>query len=165
MTFTCKDHDGNPDDMEEATRAINNLTEAVQVTKYPTEDPLIVQPWYDELFLFAIRKMFPLVDAAGWDYEPTRHPLKLSHMGEVRACIQWLRLNGTKTKTIRTKYTSYSYKHFVERSTSGKLCGQYVSNGCFCASALLLGYNYKVSENGVNLYFNMKTPTVHNGGY
>jgi hypothetical protein len=109
----------------------------------------------DATYLSIIREKYPQIDASGWDYNPETYEFKLYHMKEVRACIQWIQLNAIKTKNVISRYTSYSFKHFVERSASGKMCGEYVSNGSFIAAALVLGYQYKVAPNGVNLFFNM----------
>jgi hypothetical protein len=143
------------DCMEEATEAINKISEGIQATKYPTQDPLITESYFDEMYLFAIKTRFPQVNALGWNHPDDRYNFVEADMQMVRASIQWLKLNARPTKTIRDRYSSYYLKHVVEKSESGKISGGYVSNGSFIAAALLLGYQHKETSNGINCVFNM----------
>lgn len=78
---------------------------------------------------------------------------------EVQTCIEWLLAHDAldRRKTINTKYTSYSWKHAVERAKK-----RYISNGAFICAALYLGYKMKrVSPTSPNTYFNIREVKQH----
>lgn len=105
--------------------------------------------------LAAITSRYPKLSANGWDNN-SRFAFSLSDMEMVRACIQWIQHNIIPTKTIRHSYSSYYYKHRVERSEYADICKGYVCNGAFIAAALLLGYRREYTSSGINCVFNMK---------
>lgn len=62
---------------------------------------------------------------------------------EILKCIEWLKLQAW-TYTINRKYSSYSYKHMVE-----KWSGMYISNDSFKEAVKRLGIK---STDGINTY-------------
>jgi len=65
---------------------------------------------------------------------------------QVKLCIEWLKTKKWR-KTINTSYTSYHWKHSVER-----WAGTYISNGAFIKACI----NYKVPLKKIN-----GSPNVH----
>jgi hypothetical protein len=79
----------------------------------------------------------------------------LPYLEEIEFCKKWINDNCTKTKTIRTRHTSYGLKHMVEKDSELEWCGPYfyVSNGAFIQAAIELGFVYRPV--GVNAVFNI----------
>jgi hypothetical protein len=90
----------------------------------------------------------------------------LPYRNEVDFCKKWIIDNATMTKNIRSDYTSYTFKNFVEEDSiiitvedgDEEKEGPYfyVSNGAFIQAAIELGYKYKQESPGSpNACFNM----------
>jgi hypothetical protein len=92
----------------------------------------------------------------GWDNNPKYGFVKES-CDAIRCCFVWIAENTTKTVTLRKKYGSYAYKHFVERTYSADHYHQYIPNGAFIAAAIMQGYRYEIN-NRLNCDFNMAMP-------
>ena len=70
----------------------------------------------------------------------------LPDLNEVKFCENILRFI-TEKKTFNEKYSSYGYKHLLEKNyTNG-----YISNGAFIQAAQNLGFSIK--PQGLNAYF------------
>lgn len=76
-------------------------------------------------------------------------------LGEFALCCKWLgRL--THTKTVNRKFTSYGLKHRVEH-----MCGTYISNGMFIASAVHMGFLVRrAGPTSPNCYLNVSTGSI-----
>lgn len=85
----------------------------------------------------------------GLQYKTPRK-VELPEAHQVMACMAWIILFTTKTKTIRPTRSSYGYKHGVENAT-----GIYISNGAFIEAARRTGYNMTQIRGGPNAHFNM----------
>lgn len=103
-------------------------------------------------------KDYPHLTEAGWNNDQ-RYGFTVESCDAIRCCIVWIAENTTKTKTLRKKYGSYSYKHFVERTYSTDKYHQYIPNGSFIAAAIMLGYRYDVYDR-LNCDFYMTMPLV-----
>ena len=85
---------------------------------------------------------------------------------------EWIKRNCEPTKTIRSRYDSYQWKHFCEshdyyglgkwrrtkyeeRRAAIKGIGEYVSNGHFIVAAIYLGYHIKPYFDSPNCGLNM----------
>jgi len=66
---------------------------------------------------------------------------------QVGLCAAWIQ-NRTLRKTIDTRYSSYWFKHLVEREA-----GEYIPNGAFIAAALGMGLQFSVSHGSPNACF------------
>ena len=96
----------------------------------------------------AVQQQHPELTAFGLGGEGEIDP------NQVQTCVEWLLAHDafSRRKTINTKYTSYSWKHKVERAKN-----QYVSNGAFICAALYLGYKMKRARlTSPNVYFNIR---------
>jgi hypothetical protein len=98
----------------------------------------------------------PQLSQAGWGGN-TNHQYSFREnnaeaIREIRESMEWIQRFGGFTRRINYSYSSYVLKHLVEQSTPN----EYISNGAFIAAALLLGYKYVITSNGVNCCFNMR---------
>lgn len=95
-----------------------------------------------------VQAMYPDLTDFGFGGEGDIRP------DEMQTCIEWLLAHDAldRRKTINTKYSSYSWKHIVERAKN-----KYVSNGAFICAALYLGYKMKrPTSPNPNAYFNIR---------
>jgi hypothetical protein len=84
------------------------------------------------------------------DFASHRQYLR-EHLDEVNLSLEWLSQCPRK-KTINTSYSSYSYKHHVEKAGSP----WYVTNGDLIAAVLHLGIPYR--KNAPNIYVAINLP-------
>lgn len=76
----------------------------------------------------------------------------------IETCVQYLRKHAKPTKTFRTRFGSYYYKHRVEDFASANGRAQYIQNGAFIEAAKREGYRIRrVSPGSPNAYFNLTT--------
>lgn len=102
---------------------------------------------------------------ADGEQEPPRPP----NEDQIKICTAWIMLHAIPTATIRTRHTSYGYKHRVERWTQAtgphRLSDvegnrwtsgyYYVSNGAFIEAAQRLGFEVRRTHaHSPNAYFN-----------
>lgn len=73
---------------------------------------------------------------------------------QIEICIEWLRLQQT-TKTINTRHASYGYKHIIE-----KWANMYISNDAFIEAVKRIGYLYKMTPSGYNMWVALSEKTV-----
>ena len=59
-----------------------------------------------------------------------------------------------KIKTFNERHSSYSLKHWAEKTTPK----QYISNGSFIVGAILAGFNLKIDQ--PNAYFNISEKSL-----
>jgi hypothetical protein len=68
----------------------------------------------------------------------------------VQICMEWIKSFVEHTKTIRSRYSSYTYKHLVERHV-----GKYIANRDFIVAAHMCGFTLKPdSRKNVNFFIN-----------
>lgn len=67
----------------------------------------------------------------------------------VMLCRVWIRIHCHPRKTINKRYSSYWFKHKVEREDH-----EYIPNGAFIKAAMELGY--RVVPDGPNAFFNIE---------
>lgn len=107
-------------------------------------------------FILDRMKDYPHLTEAGWNNDK-RYEFTVESCDAIRCCIVWIAENTTKTATLRKKYGSYAYKHFVERSYETNHYTQYIPNGAFIAAAIIQGYRYEVYDR-LNCDFYMTMP-------
>ncbi len=80
------------------------------------------------------------------------------HVDDVQmdVCCMWLELFATRTKTVRTRASSYTLKHYVESWCRDEGRPMYISNGAFIVAAARSGYEARRAAYGSpNLLFRM----------
>ena len=70
---------------------------------------------------------------------------------QIALCREWLSRFAEKTIAIRSRHSSYFYKHKVEQ-----WAGEYISNGAFIVAAIAEGHRAKrVRPHSPNAFFNI----------
>lgn len=88
---------------------------------------------------------------SGSETELPAAPADVPNEAQVEVCRAWLKEHARPTKTIRKKFSSYHWKHVVERLAEGR----YIQNGAFIKAAELEGYRMERSAEGsLNAHFN-----------
>jgi len=108
--------------------------------------------------ILARLKDHPRLTENGWGNNP-KYGFVTESCDAVRCCLVWIADNTRKTKTIRRKYGSYAFKHFVERSYSTDHYTQYIPNGGFILAAIIHGYRFEIYDR-LNCDFNMTMPAA-----
>ena len=87
-----------------------------------------------------------------------------TRLQEIAASADWIRLQKP-IKSFNKSWTSYSYKHFVERWMDRRGGPHlYVANGSFIAAALGLGFDlHQTGSGSPNCYFRFSKLTVKQG--
>lgn len=88
---------------------------------------------------------------------------------EVAACADWIKLQKP-IASINQRRSSYAYKHLVENWFANRGNSLYVSNGCFIAAAIGLGFKHDGPRESPNVRFNfsekaMKDVDIEHGGF
>lgn len=92
----------------------------------------------------------------GYDYIGKPEELLLEQsLQQFSTCQDWLSL-VVKTRSFNLNYTSYSYKHMVERWAD-----LYVSNGAFIAAAIALEFKIKrIHSKSPNVFLPISSKSV-----
>jgi hypothetical protein len=81
----------------------------------------------------------------------------------VAVCAEWIKQQQA-IKTINTRHSSYGYKHMVEEWCEKRHDPHYISNGCFIAAAVGLGFKFKINAESPNVVFNFSEKSLKSTG-
>ena len=88
------------------------------------------------------------IDSAGFIRDRKHRDTRELNEDTIEAVRVWVREYCRATKSFRSPFHSYGWKHEAERPHEGGGIGRYVSNGEFIVACLREGYRVRQTDHG-----------------